>query len=152
LVSDILGARHSPSSSEAFATLYESAMHAVDTNVLVRLLARDDPKQTASAEAFVAHGGWVSHLVLVETLWVLDSVYGLAHSRLVRAVEMLLDHRALALQDPEVVTAALAAFRKGPKLGFSDCMVLEVARKAGHLPLGTFDRQLEKLRDTQRLK
>ncbi len=42
-------------------------MRAVDTNVLVRLLARDDPKQVAAAEAFVSPGAWISHLALVET-------------------------------------------------------------------------------------
>jgi predicted nucleic acid-binding protein len=58
---------------------------------------------------------------------------------------MLLSHRDLVLQDPDVVQAALAQFKKHPKLGFSDCMVLETARKAGHLPLATFDRNLGKL-------
>lgn len=126
-------------------------MRAVDTNVLVRLVARDDAPQTAAAEAFVTRGAWVSHLVLVETTWVLDSVYGLGHARIAKAVEMLLSHRDLVLQDPDVVQAALAHYRRRPKLGFSDCMVLEVARKAGHLPLGTFDRQLRKLDGTEPL-
>ena len=49
-------------------------MHAVDTNVLVRLLVRDDARQATAAEAFVAKGAWVSTLVLAETLWVLDAV------------------------------------------------------------------------------
>ena len=49
------------------------------------------------------------------------------------------------LQDPDVVQAALAHFRRRPKLGFSACMVLETARKAGHLPLATFDGYLGKL-------
>jgi predicted nucleic-acid-binding protein len=120
-------------------------MRAVETNILVRLLTRDDPGQTRSAEAFVAQGGWVSHVVLVETAWVLDSVYELTPAQIAVAVDMLLNHRELVLQDAEVVAAALVHFRKKPKLGFSDCMVLEVARKAGHLPLGTFDRGLSKL-------
>lgn len=126
-------------------------MRAVDTNVLVRLVARDDAPQTASAEAFVTRGAWVSQLVLVETTWVLDSVYGLRHAQIAKAVEMLLSHRDLVLQDPDVVQAALAQYRRRPKLGFSDCMVLEVARKAGHVPLGTFDRQLRKLDGTEAL-
>ena len=45
-------------------------MRAVDTNVLVRLLARDAPRQLASAEVFVQAGAWVSLLVLMETVWV----------------------------------------------------------------------------------
>ena len=120
-------------------------MRAVDTNVLVRLITRDHATQTAAAEDFVSRGAWVSHLVLVETAWVLDSVFELTPAQLARAIEMLLSHRDLVLQDPDVVQAALAHFRKRPKLGFSDCMVLETARKAGHLPLATFDRNLGKL-------
>jgi predicted nucleic-acid-binding protein len=120
-------------------------MRAVDTNVLVHLLTRDDAAQAAAADAFVSSGAWVSHVVLIESMWVLDSVYELSHEQIALAVEMLLDHRELALQDPDVVAAALARYRKRPKLGFSDCMVVEIARKAGHLPLGTFDRHLAKL-------
>jgi predicted nucleic-acid-binding protein len=126
-------------------------MRAVDTNVLIRLVARDDARQVAAAEAFVATGAWVSHLVLVETSWVLESVYDLDPERCARAIDMLLNHAHLTLQDPDVVAAALADFRRKPSLGFSDCLVLEVARKAGHLPLGTFDRHLAKLDGTERL-
>jgi predicted nucleic-acid-binding protein len=45
-------------------------MRAVDTNVLVRLVARDEAAQLQIAEDFVAKGAWVSHLVLAETLWI----------------------------------------------------------------------------------
>ena len=126
-------------------------MRAADTNVVVRLITRDNVTQTAAAEAFVAKGAWVSQLVLVETIWVLDSVFGLKHKQLAVAVEMLLNHRDLVLQDPDVVLAALTHYRKRPKLGFSDCMVLEIARKAGHLPVATFDRELAKVGGTERL-
>jgi predicted nucleic-acid-binding protein len=126
-------------------------MRAVDTNVLVRLLARDDPKQVAAAEAFVAGGAWISHLVLMESVWVLDSVYAVKGEQIAAGVEMLLDHETLAVQDADVVRAALDQFRKRGKLGFSDCLILAVAQKAGHLPLGTFDRELGKLPGAQRL-
>ncbi len=126
-------------------------MRAVDTNVLVRLIARDDAEQFAAAERFVAPGAWVSQIVLVETLWVLDAVFGLAPEKIARAVDMLLEHSQLTLQDPEVIAAALKQFRARPALGFSDCLVLEIARKAGHLPLGTFDRTLASVPGAQRL-
>lgn len=126
-------------------------MHAVDTNVLVRLTARDDEKQTAAAEAFVAGGAWVSHLVLVETMWVLSSVYEQPAANIAKAVEILLAHRNLILEDPETVSAALDRFRERPKLGFSDCLILEVARRAGHLPLGTFDRELAKIEGAKKI-
>lgn len=126
-------------------------MRAVDTNVLVRLIARDDPEQTVSAENFVSKGAWVSPLALAETIWVLDIVYGLSAKQQARAIEMLLDHRQLVLHDREVVAEALEIFRARPVLGFPDCLMIQLARKAGHLPLGTFDRNLSKVEGTQRL-
>jgi len=126
-------------------------MRAVDTNVLVRLIVRDEQHQTATAEAFVATGAWVSHLVLAETVWVLDAVHSLSAERIATAIEMLLHHETLTLQDADVVEAALRHFRARPALGFSDCLVLEIARKAGHAPLGTFDKQLSSLPGAERL-
>ena len=126
-------------------------MRAIDTNLLVRLLVRDDQHQVEAAEKFISNGAWVSQLVLAETLWVLDAVYARSAQQIALAVERLLTHAELSLQDAEVVEAALQQFRSRPRLGFSDCLLLESARKAGHLPLGTFDRQLAKLDGTQRL-
>ena len=126
-------------------------MHAIDTKVLVRLLVRDDPRQLDVAEKSVVKGAWVSHVVLVETLWVLDAVYERSAVQIGAAVERLLAHADLTLQDADVVAAALGQFRAKPALGFSDCLVLEIARKAGHLPLGTFDRQLGKVAGAHRL-
>jgi predicted nucleic-acid-binding protein len=126
-------------------------LRAVDTNVLVRLVTRDDPRQVAAAEAFVARGAWVPHVVLVEAIRVLAAVYALEAPALATAVEMLLNHRDLTVQDGDAVSAALQQYRRKPALSFSDCLVLEVAKKAGHLPLGTFDRALAKLEDAQQL-
>lgn len=126
-------------------------MRAIDTNVLVRLLTRDDEKQVASAETFVARGAWVSHLVLAETTWVLRAAYDLDHADIATAVDMLLNHQALTVEDAHVVQAALDHYRDKPALGFSDCLVLEIARKAGHLPLGTFDKGLSKLERAERV-
>lgn len=124
-------------------------MRAVDTNILVRLLVRDDAAQVEAAEAFVAPGAWVSHLVLAETLWVLDAVHARTPAQLASAIELLLDHRSLTLQDADTVRAASTQFRARPSLGFSDCLVLETARRAGHLPLGTFDKALARLEGAQ---
>ena len=126
-------------------------MRAIDTNVLVRLLTRDDRKQAALAEAFVADGAWVSHLVLVESIWVLSAVYERTPAQLIAALKLLLAHQHLVLQDAECVVAALAHFERRPALGFSDCLVLEVARKAGHVPLGSFDKVLATLPQAVRL-
>lgn len=126
-------------------------MLAVDTNVLVRLLARDDARQARLADLFVVKGAWVSHLVLAEAMWVLDSVYARNPAQLAAALRLLLAHESLVLQDADAVSAALDHFELTPRLGFSDCLILEIARKAGHLPLGTFDKALAMLSGAQKL-
>jgi predicted nucleic-acid-binding protein len=126
-------------------------MRAVDTNVLVRLVTRDDAKQVAAAEEFVASGAWVPHLALAEATWVLASVYDRGPEAIATAVEMLLSHQHLTVQDADAVTAAVGQFRRRPAVGFSDCLMVEVTRKAGHGPLGTFDRNLGKVEGAHRL-
>ena len=105
----------------------------------------------AGGRCAIIKGAWVPHLVLAEATWVLSAVYDLDAAAIAIAVEMFLSHKDLTLQDSDAVAAALGHFRRKPSLGFSDCLVLEVARKAGNLPLGTFDRELGKLEGAQRL-
>jgi predicted nucleic-acid-binding protein len=126
-------------------------MRAVDTDVLVGLLAGDDSQKREAAESFVEGGAWVSILVLVDTLWTLRRTYRQDAAAIARAVDMLLNHDRLALQDADAVASALEQFRARPSLGFANCLILSLARKAGHLPLGTFDRTLGKLPGAQRL-
>ncbi len=126
-------------------------MRAVDTNVLVRLLVQDDPRHFETARAFASGGAWVSHVVLAETMWVLSRLYRMDAEGIAQSVELLLSQGDVGLEDPSTVTAALLAFRARPRLGFNDCLILEIARKAGHLPLGTFDRELAKLEGAERV-
>lgn len=126
-------------------------MRAVDTNVLVRVITRDDARQAAAADRFIEKGAWVSVLALAEAVWVLASVYELDPHAQATAVEMLLNHKDLTIQDGDAVAAALELFRSKPKLEFSDCLMLQLARKAGNLPLGTFDRNLAKVDGVQKL-
>lgn len=126
-------------------------MRAIDTSVLVRLLVRDDDAQLVAAEDFIAKGAWVPLLALAETVWVLDAVYQRKPAQIAIAIDMLLNHEQLVLERADIVTAALAHYRKKTKPGFSDCLMLEIARAAGHLPFGTFDKPLAKLDGAQRL-
>jgi|ERR1041385_3587415 predicted nucleic-acid-binding protein len=125
-------------------------MRAVDTNILVRVITRDDPQQLSAAETYISRGAWVSTVVLAETSWVLGAVYGLSDGQLATVIEMLLSHEHFSLQDPDVVSAALNNFRAAQAPGFTDCLILEIARKAGHLPVGTFDKRLSKLEGAER--
>jgi len=126
-------------------------MVAADTNVLVRLITREDDQQLPSAEAFVSEGVWISNIVLVEAMWVLHRTYRRDHAEIARIIRMLLGERHIALQNVDVVRSALDLYERHPSLGFSDCLILEIERKAGHLPLGTFDRPLGRLAGAQRL-
>jgi predicted nucleic-acid-binding protein len=124
-------------------------MRAVDTNILVRLIARDDLRQVEAAERFVAGGAWVSLLVLQESLWVLERAYELDKKAIAKVVELLLEHQSLALEAPRLVADALALYLDAGRVGFSDCLILATARLNGHTPLGTFDKRLAKLQGAQ---
>ena len=126
-------------------------MRAIDTNVLVRLIMRDDARQAVAAEKFVEKGAWVPLLALAETTWVLGTVYERTATDIAMTVDMLLNHTELTLQESEAVAAALELFRAKPATGFFDCLLLATTRKAGHLPLGTFDRRLAALDGSERL-
>ena len=79
----------------------------------------------------------------------LETVFERTGEQIALAVEMLLNHATLTVQD--VVAAALRHCRSRAAPDFSDCLVLAIARKAGNLPLGTFDRALGKLDGAEHL-
>ena len=128
-------------------------MRSVDTNVLVRALTGDDRVQSPAAVAFIREDGpvWVSQVVLMETVWVLESVYEQAKPQLVEALKRVLDNKDLALEDSTVVRGALSLYQSKGKVNFEDCLILEIARKAGHLPLATFDKALGKVEGAKQL-
>jgi predicted nucleic-acid-binding protein len=123
-------------------------MGAVDTNVLVRLLVADDPGQTKRATAFLETRRplWVSIVVLVETVWVLTTVYRWSKTQVVAMLQTATASRDFAFQSVEIVRAALRLYIPS-KADFSDCLALELARAEGHLPFATFDKATAKLGD-----
>lgn len=122
-------------------------MLAVDTNVIVRLILRDHERQAAAAERVVEQGAWLSVLGLAETAWVLSSVYEFSPQQLMHALEMLLENEQLTIEHSAVVERALVLYRARPRVRFADCLMVELARQAGCVPLVTFDRELAKLED-----
>lgn len=127
-------------------------MPAVDTNVLVRLLVEDDEEQSRQAEAFVRSAGrvFVSHVVMVETAWVLTGAHGMTREQLSRALEIMLAMDSLAVERPEIVVEALKSFTNS-KADFADCLIAATARAAGELPLATFDHDASRLPGARRL-
>jgi predicted nucleic-acid-binding protein len=78
--------------------------------------------------------------------------YSVTREVVATTVEMLLRHQHLSIQDADAVAAAVRQFRRRPSVGFSDWLMVELARKAGHGPLGTFDRDLGKVEGAFRLR
>jgi predicted nucleic-acid-binding protein len=114
---------------------------------------RDDKAQVAAAEKYIAErGAWVSHVVLVEFAWVLEAVYEFERAEIATAIDMLLEQEQLVVQDADIVGAAVSHYRDGIGSDFADCLILEVARGAGHLPLATLDRKLAKVEGAMRLR
>jgi predicted nucleic-acid-binding protein len=92
-------------------------MTAVDTNVLVRLLTEDDPKQAAAAKAlFASEPIWIAKTVLLETGWVLRSLYGFEESAIRDAFIKLLGLKNVHMEDEPSVAVALALTVHGIEL------------------------------------
>ena len=92
-------------------------MTAVDTNVLVRLLTGDEPKQAAAARSLFASGPlWIAKTVLLETSWVLRSLYGFEESAIRDAFVKLLGLKNVHAEDESSVAAALALTEHGMEL------------------------------------
>ena len=120
-------------------------MIGVDTNVLVRYLAQDDAKQSATASRLVektlteTSPGFVSAIVLVETVWVMEDLYSAHRAGIAAIIETLLHARTVIVEDADIVWRALAAFRAG-RADFADCMIQAFATAAGCTVVYTFDR------------
>jgi predicted nucleic-acid-binding protein len=98
-------------------------MIAVDTNVLVRLLTGDDPKQTAAVRSlFLAEPIWIAKTVLLETAWVLSSLYRFNETAISDAFNKLLGLKNVRAEDEPSVAAALALTSQG--IEFADAMHL----------------------------
>ncbi|HYZ87629.1 MAG TPA: type II toxin-antitoxin system VapC family toxin [Bryobacteraceae bacterium] len=113
-------------------------MIAVDTNVLVRLLAEDDPKQTPIARAlFSSNDIWIARTVLLETNWVLQAAFGLDEADINVAFRRLFGLSNVHVEQARTVTAALDLFAQG--ISFADALHL-VSRPAG-IPFFSFDKK-----------
>lgn len=125
-------------------------MIAVDTNVLVRLLTRDDDDQAQRAQALFDASSdtdgalFVLDMVLAEVCWTLERSYNRSRGDIARAVRALLDNSTLRLESAAAVDAALMLFEAGSS-GFPDCLIVTKARQAGCMNTVTFDRRMDGL-------
>ncbi len=125
-------------------------MVGIDTNVLVRYLAQDDPKQSAVATRFIEgrlsadNPGFVSTVTLCEIVWVLAESYGADRKRIRDTVEGLLATKQLVIERSELVWKALRAW-EGVPADFSDALIGQLAIAQGAEKTVTFDRTAGKL-------
>ena len=123
-------------------------MIGLDTNVLIRYLTQDDPKQAARAtrlideDLSIAEPGFISLVVLVETYWVLKRLYSASGDELLAAVEDLLSMPRFHLDRRDVVAAAVQFMKavQGSKAGFVDVLIAQLAAAQGCSRTVTFDK------------
>jgi len=123
-------------------------MIGLDTNVLVRYVAQDDPKQSPMAtrliESLTADArGYVSVVSVVELVWVLTDCYALTKGELCEVLGTLLRTKEIAVAHADTVWQALRMFKEG-KADFADCLIERFANAAGCGYTSTFDRDAAK--------
>lgn len=118
-------------------------MIALDTNVLVRFFAQDDPAQCRHADDLMRslssrNPAWLSLPVLLELFWVLTASYRVDRREMARILDGLLDREEFRIEQIDIVQDALVRYRGG-KADFADCLIAASARAAGCARTVTFD-------------
>jgi predicted nucleic-acid-binding protein len=125
-------------------------MIGLDTNILVRYLTQDDPVQSGKATDILErrltakNPGFVSAVVMVETVWVLNRAYGLTAQEIAATVERLLQVEVLIVEDEQHVFTAMVALKQG-RASFGDALIAELGTRAGCTRTLTFDQKAGRL-------
>jgi predicted nucleic-acid-binding protein len=125
-------------------------MIGIDTNLLLRLIVGDDPKQAVAARDFLRDNcsadepGYVCNIVLVEMVWTLARAYGFTRDQIADAIEQVLETAQLDIESSNDVAAAVKDYRSGTA-DFADCLLVRVNSAAGCTHTATFDRKPAKL-------
>jgi predicted nucleic-acid-binding protein len=131
-------------------------MIGLDTNVLVRYLAQDDAIQSPQATHIIERQltqerpGFISLVTMVETVWVLDRIYGLSNREVAEAVERILQADTLLVQNEQEAFTAMIAFKTGDG-SFSDALIGALGAWAGCTSTLTFDKKAKRLKQFQLL-
>jgi predicted nucleic-acid-binding protein len=125
-------------------------MIGLDTNVIVRYLAQDDPVQSPKATGLIERGlteedpGFVSVVAMAETAWVLERVYGRTAEEIAAVIERMLEVEVLVVEsEQEVFTAMIAV--KERRGAFADALTGALGARAGCSHTVTFDQKALRL-------
>jgi len=125
-------------------------MIGLDTNVVVRYLTQDDPRQSKRATQIFDHQvttadpGFLSVVTMVETVWVLGRAYGFVGQEIAAAVELLLQTEVLVIENEQEVFSAMIALHLG-RGDFADALIAALGAKAGCQHTLTFDQKALRL-------
>lgn len=125
-------------------------MIGLDTNVLVRLVVNDDPKQVAAATRFIAQNcspddpAFINNSVLCELVWTLERAYGFARAEIAKAMAAILGNGIFAVESAQRVTSALARYSR-QSADFADLLIGGTNLERGCRFTVTFDRKAAKL-------
>ncbi len=126
-------------------------MIGLDTKVLVRYLAQDDAIQSLRATQIIErqlseeHPAFISLVTMVETVWVLDRIYGLSNHEIAAAIERILQADTLLVQNEQEVFTAIIALKTGAG-SFSDALIRALGAWAGCTATLTFDKKAKRLK------
>ena len=118
-------------------------MIGLDTNVLVRYIMQDDPKQSPKATALVESldgggSGYITLVSMVELVWVLTASFGLTRAQVSQALDGIIRTKQFKIENAEQIVRALRVFKLG-KSDFADCLIERSANSAGCVKTVTFD-------------
>ncbi len=118
-------------------------MIGLDTNVLVRYVMQDDPRQSPRANRLIEslsadEPGYVTLVAVVELVWVLAGSYGLTRAQVATVLETLLRSKELVVDRADLVTQALKRFGTGGA-DLADALIERIAATAGCSATMTFD-------------
>jgi predicted nucleic-acid-binding protein len=125
-------------------------MAALDTNVLVRYIVSDDPKQLLAARRLLqkcideGQTLYVPVTVAIELEWVLRSNFGFGKLEMIGIFSQLLSTTELRFASEGALEHALSAYSKSTA-DFADCLHVALAALAGEAPLWTFDKGASKI-------
>ena len=131
-------------------------MAALDTNILIRYIVRDDEKQFAQATKLIRsaiRAGetlYVPVTVLLEVEWVLRTSYTLSKAEVIAAISRLLSASELSIANETAIESALNLYQNH-SADFSDCVHIALSHVAGESPLWTFDKAASKVKGAKLL-
>lgn len=119
----------------------------IDTNILIRAITQDDPRQSKLAQKFLdgltaRNPGFISIVTLTEIAWVLSRGYGTDREELIGIIHALLTTAELRVERSDVVYRAL---RRWTHADFSDALIAELCLQAGCEEVVTFDKKARKV-------